>query len=148
MDNILAAIDFSDVTDEVLKKAAELAKQLSAHLWIVHVAAPEPEFVGYDEEPSHERDWRAKTLREEHRLIQEKADSLDDAIEVTPLLLQGPTVKVLLHEALKLKADLLVVGSHGRSAVYNMLVGNVTESLLRSASHPILIVPTQAKENN
>ena len=146
MNNILAAIDFSEITSTVVDQAAAIAKCFSSKLWLIHVAAPEPDFVGYGTGPQTERDWRAQTLREEHRYLQNKALELEqNGINVTPLLVQGATVATILKEAAKLKTEMIVIGSHGRSALYKTLVGSVSEGIVRQASCPVLIVPTRIK---
>ena len=146
MDNILAAIDFSDITPTVVDKAAEIARCFSSKLWLIHIAAPDPDFVGYSTGPQSKRDWRAKTLREEHRYIQDKALELaQSGINVTPLLLQGATVETILQEASKLNAEMIVIGSHGHGTLYKTLVGSVSEGIIRQASCPVLIIPTKIK---
>ncbi len=143
MKTILAATDFSDVSDEILEKASELAQKFSAHLWILHVAAPDPDFVGYEVGPQHVRDWRANTLKKERRFLQDKADEIEKemGIEVTPLMAQGPTADTILKEAADLKADLIIMGSHGHGALYELIVGTVTEGILKSSKFPILVIP-------
>ncbi|MDA7640208.1 universal stress protein [Opitutaceae bacterium] len=149
MKTILAAIDFSDVSDTVLAKATELAQQSSAHLWILHVAAPDPDFVGYEAGPQHVRDWRANTLQKERRFLQDKADELEDkiGIQITPLMAQGPTADTILKEAADLKVDLIVLGSHGHGALYELIVGTVTEALLRASKFPVLVIPANQTES-
>ena len=142
MKNILVPIDFSDVSDEVIKEGAKFAKAFNAKLWIVHVAAPDPEFVGYEVGPQHERDWRAGVLRKEHKVIQDAKKKLEnDGIDAEGLLIQGLVTETILNEARKLKADLIVVGSHGHGALLKLLMGSVCEGLVRKASCPILIIP-------
>ena len=146
MQNILAAIDFSDVTLMVVEKATEIARCCSCKLWLIHIAAPDPDFVGYDTGPPSKRDWRAKTLRKEHRYIQDKALELEQSgIDVTPLLIQGTTVETIISEASRLNTDMIVIGSHGHSALYKTLVGSVSEGVIRHASCPVLIVPAKSK---
>lgn len=148
MDNILAAIDFSDITSMVVDKAAEIARSFDCKLWLLHIAAPDPDFVGYGTGPQSKRDWRAKTLREEHRYIQDKALELEQSgIEVTPLLVQGATVETILQQATKLNAEMIVIGSHGHGAFYKVLVGSVSEGVIRQASCPVLLVPANTKLN-
>ena len=142
MDNILAAIDFSDITPKVVDRATEMARSFSCKLWLIHVAAPDPDFVGYGTGPQCERDWRAKTLRKEHKYLQDKALELEQSgIDVTPLLIQGATVATIIEESSKLKADMIVIGSHGHGALYKTLVGSVSEGIIRKAACPVLIVP-------
>jgi nucleotide-binding universal stress UspA family protein len=47
----------------------------------------------------------------------------------------------LLHQAERLKADLLIVGSHGRGAMLHLLLGSVSEQVLKKATCPVLVVP-------
>ena len=142
MKNILTAIDFSEQAQEVVKAAAELARSDDAHLWLVHVAAPDPDFVGYEAGPTHVRDDRAKKFHREHKTLQESAQWLRDAgIEVTPLLVQGHTAETLNKLADQHKVDAIVVGSHGHSTLQKWIVGSVTQELLKTASRPILVIP-------
>ncbi len=142
MKNILTAIDFSDQAQGVVKAAAEFARGDGAHLWLVHVAAPDPDFVGYDTGPSHVRDDRAKRLHREHKTLQESAQWLRDAgIEVTPLLVQGHTAETLNKLADKHEVDVIVVGSHGHSTLQKWIVGSVTEELLKTANRPVVVIP-------
>ena len=144
MDNILAAIDFSDVTPAVIDLAAELARCFASKLWLIHIAAPDPDFVGYGTGPQCQRDWEAQTLRTEHRELQNQAQQLKQkGINATALLVRGATVETILREADKLNADMIVIGSHGHGAFYKTLVGSVSEGVIRKASCPISIVPAK-----
>ncbi len=57
------------------------------------------------------------------------------------MLLQGATIATVLTEADRLEANLLVIGSHGHGAVYDLLVGSVSEGLVRRSKRPMLVVP-------
>ena len=144
MNNILAAIDFSDVSPRIVDKAAEIAKRFDSKLWLIHIAAPDPDFVGYGTGPQCERDWKAKTLKKEHRYLHDRALELkQNGIDVTPLLIQGATVETILQKASKLKAEMIVIGSHGHGALYKTLVGSVSEGVIHKATCPVLIVPVK-----
>lgn len=142
MKTILAAIDFSDVTEAVLDHATALAGAFGAKVYVVHVAAPEPTFVTYAPGPQHERDFRADELRDEHRKIQDLAAAMQaKKIDAEALLVPGETINKLLEEADHLDADIIVMGSHGHGALYELLVGSVTDGILRKAKRPVTIVP-------
>lgn len=145
MKNIVAAIDFSERTEAVIALASVQAQAFSAHLWLIHVAAPEPGFVGYDAGPQSVRDNVAKHIRERHREIQTLAEKVrDQGVEATAMLLRGSTVKALLAEAEKLSADLLVLGSHGHGLMHRVLLGSVSQAVLQKSTVPVLLIPPRA----
>lgn len=142
MRNIVAAIDFSERSEAVLRLAAEQARAFNAHLYLVHVAAPEPGFVGYDAGPQSVRDNVAKHIRERHREIQAMAEEVRaDGLNVTALLLRGSTVKALLAESDRLGVDLIVLGSHGHGLMYRVLLGSISQAVLQKSTIPVLLVP-------
>ena len=53
-----------------LNKAFQLAKSFDSKLWLMHIAAPNPDFVGYEAGPQYIRDNRGTELRKEHKLLQ------------------------------------------------------------------------------
>lgn len=141
---LLVAIDLSDNTDTVVTKARDIAQALKARVWLVHVADPEPAFVGYDVGPQYERDAVAEKFRKEHTALQAIANAWRaDGIDTTALLVQGTTVEILLKEAGELQADMIIAGSHGKGAMRRLLVGSVSEGLLQNATCPILIIPAR-----
>ena len=144
---LLVAVDFSDPTDRILRVATRLARSLDASVWIVHAAEPEPDFVGYDAGPEVVRGQVAKELRDEHRSLQEYAEKLRQAdVDAKAILVRGPTVRSLLAMAEKQGADLIVVGSHGRGMVAEILLGSVSQGLIRDGRWPVTVVPVSSKE--
>jgi nucleotide-binding universal stress UspA family protein len=140
---ILLSVDLSDSTAEVLAKAEDLAKALSAEVWLLHVGAPDPDFVGYDAGPQSMRDFVAETFREEHRQIQAIAERFRQlGLTATALLIQGPTAETILKEAAKLNVSMIIMGSHGRGMMSQLLMGSVSEDVIRKSPVPVLVVPT------
>lgn len=139
---LLVAIDFSKITELILMKVKEIALKANAKVWLIHIVQPEPDFIGYDVGPESERDFIAKRFHEKHIKLQSIASELENTgVNITPLLLQGPTVSTILEEAQKLETDMIVVGSHGHGTMFNLLVGSVSKGLLNKSSIPLLIVP-------
>lgn len=146
MKNIAVGIDFSDLAEPVLKRAAELAKALDAHLHLVHIYAPEPDFVGYAEYAYPGEDERDEELREEKKKIREWIDELKKGgIEASGYMREGDTVHGLLEFAEKRGARMLVIGTHGRGFVERMLLGSVAEGIIRHATLPVVVVPSRGK---
>jgi len=151
---LLVGVDLSESTGKVVETAGALAQALSAQVWLVHIAGPdapdlyiagyEPDAVGFDMDPQTLRNSLATRYRDEHRRIQEIAERLrQSGLDVTALLVQGTTVESILEQAAKLEADMIIVGSHGQGAIYQLLVGSVSEGVLRKAECPVLVVPTR-----
>ncbi len=57
---------------------------------------------------------------------------------------EGTVVEEILKTAQEISADLIVMGSHGHGPVYNLLVGSVTEGVLKAGQRPVLLVPAPA----
>ena len=141
--NLLVAIDLSEASDKIIKKATEIAKKFSTKMWLLHVTNPAPDFVGYEVGPQYIRDEQASQYHIEHNKLQAYADKLRVAgIDTTALLVQGPTVELIIREASKLDVDMIILGSHGGGAMYRLLVGSTSEGVLHKSECPVLIVPT------
>lgn len=142
MKNILVAIDFNDTVGELLSYAEGMAIKFEAKLWVLHVAAPNPDFVGYEPGPQYVRDIKAEELREEHRNLQSICETfLDPELECEALLIQGSTVESVIEEAKKLKSDMLIVGTHKHSFFHDLFSENVSMELLKKAEIPLLAIP-------
>lgn len=140
--NILVAVDLSPASEKIVEAARGVAGLTGASVYVLHVAEPEPDFVGYDAGPEVVRTQVAEELHREHKAVQKLAESLrDDGLDATALLIRGPTVETTLKEADKLKAGLIVVGTHGHGAVYDVLVGSYSAGIIRRSKLPVLVVP-------
>jgi nucleotide-binding universal stress UspA family protein len=143
---ILVCVDLSESTEIIVKKIEELAKTLSAEVWLLHNAEPGPGVVEFKIDPLAARESLARKFHVEHRQIQELADRLRKAdIDTTALLVHGKTVEAILQEASDVLADMIVVGSHGRGAMYQLLVGSVSEGVLHKSPLPVLVIPTHKR---
>ena len=144
---ILVAVDLSDATSKVMRVTQYLAKATQGDVRLLHVAEAEPDFVGYEAGPEVVRDQVAKEFRDEHRKIQEHADTLRQAgVNAKALLIQGPIIETVLSEAKRFEADLLIVGSHGFGALYDLLVGSSSRGILKDTDIPVLVVPVRDAE--
>lgn len=143
---LLVCVDLSESTEIIVKKIEEITKALPAKVWLLHNAVPEPDHVEFKVDPLAARESLAKKFHGEHRQIQEIADRMRTAgVDTTALLVHGATVETILKEASDLEVDIIVVGSHGRGAMYQLLVGSVSEGVLHKSRFPVLVVPTHKR---
>ena len=140
MQNIIVAYDFSAHSDKALAIAVTIARQFKAKLWLIHVADPEPGFIGYKVGPLSVREQVAYELRDEHKKLHEIAEKYSDqSVEITPIFVQGPIIDTIFDQAEKVDADLIVAGHKGKSKLESALIGSVSRQLVERLRTPILI---------
>jgi nucleotide-binding universal stress UspA family protein len=143
---LLVAVDLSESTQIIVDKVEEINTECPAQVWILHNAEPEPDFVEFKVDPLAARESLAKRFHNEHRQIQEIANRLRKAgLDATALLVHGATVETILKEASDLDVDMIVVGTHGRGAMHQLLVGSVSEGILHKSRYPVLVIPTHKR---
>jgi nucleotide-binding universal stress UspA family protein len=140
--NILVAVDLSEATPRVMQVTERVARQSEGKVRLLHVAEAEPDFMGYDAGPEVVRDQVAKEFRDEHKSIQAYAEQLREAgLDASARLIQGPIVETVFNEAKRFEADMLIVGSHGFGAIYDLLIGSISRGILKDTDIPVLVVP-------
>ena len=139
--SLLVAVDFSAVTERQMNAVERLAAP-GREIHVLHVAEPDPDFVGFEGGPHEVRAQVAEEFREERRQVQELAERLRAAgFDATALVVQGPTVETILEQARKHESDAIIVGSHGRSALFDLVVGSVSAGVIRKSAVAVLVVP-------
>jgi nucleotide-binding universal stress UspA family protein len=144
MKTILVPVDFSDVTARLIETAQTFATAFGSRVVLLNVAEPEPDFVGFEAGPPAVRINVARDFKAERQRLDDLKNQLaTTGREVTALHIQGPTVEKILCEAEEHQAELIVMGSHGHGALYELLVGSVTQGVIKGAACPVLVVPAR-----
>jgi nucleotide-binding universal stress UspA family protein len=142
MKNILVTIDLNKDDQLLIDKAFQLAEQFDSKIWLLHIAAPDPDYIGYKVGPQYIRDFRASELRKEHRLLQELTNDLTKkGVNAEGLLVQGATIEMIMEEAKKLTVDLIITSHHEHNFIYQAFVGSVSGKIVKRSRIPVLIVP-------
>ncbi|MFT3781873.1 MAG: universal stress protein [Nibricoccus sp.] len=144
MKTILAPIDFSTATEDVIATACSLALASEAKIILLHVV--QPPVLTSDYGLALENFQEAIAISEKHsakRLLEFKetlrARHPDLVVETQQV--NGPPILEILASAQKAGAAYIVMGSHGHNAFYDLLVGTTTHGVLRKTSCPVVIVP-------
>lgn len=135
---ILYATDFSPQANQAYFHALALAKAHGARLTIVHVYTPPPPTAGAGMVVPPATDADSERAHWQQQL--EQIRPLDPAIPVRHVLLEGDAADEIVRFAAESGADLVVVGTHGKTALERLLMGSVTESVLRGARCSVLAV--------
>ncbi len=142
--NVLVATDLSPVTIRMLNQARRLAQRLDARVWLVHVAAARPEFIGFEVGPVYVRDFTAHALRRVHARIQRMAARWRDAgLETSGVVVRGATAEALLREAERVGAELILMGTHGHGVGRGHWIGRVVRQVVRGANCPVVLIPSR-----
>ena len=138
---ILCPIDFSDASAHAVDHAVALARWYGARITALHVdAAAHAEVL----------DVPAVTLEAEKQRLQERVAMFCQAataagVPVDVRVVSGHAVTGILDLAASLPADLIVMGTHGVSGFQHLVLGSVTEKVLRRAGCRVLTVPPRAQ---
>jgi nucleotide-binding universal stress UspA family protein len=144
MKNILVSIDFEKNAGQLIDRAVDFAKKFESKLWLLHVAAPDPEFVGYEVGPRSVREVRARELKDERNILEKFSGEVKNlGIDAQPMLIEGPTVETISRLIDKLEIDLVIIGHHKRNLFYKTLIGNTDTALINKSEVPVLIVPLE-----
>lgn len=143
MKTIVALVDFSDVTFKVLKQAHQIAKAFDSHVVILHIVAKEPVVMDFGiVSPTVMRTPSAEHIGQEQAMLVELRESLTKfGVNATTRQMPESTLEEVLAEIERLSADLVIMGSHRHGAIYNLLVGSVTDGVLKRTKCPVLFVP-------
>jgi nucleotide-binding universal stress UspA family protein len=146
---ILAPVDFSSVTDHVVGEAAALARALGARVVLVHVTEPTTGVVDYAAiVVAIAQVNEAAVKHAVERLGQIEQELKDDGVAAASVHLTGSPIPEIIEQAEKLPADYIVIGSHGHTAFYDLLVGGTAHGVLKRAKCPVVIVPPPPKRND
>src|SRR6476661_8193076 len=105
---------------------------VGSELHVLYVADPEPDFVAHEVDTPEQRDVLAADLRERHTAIETLTRSLRaDGLRASPHVVRGRVAEAILETAKKIDADAIVVGSNGHNRMRSLLLGSVTDALLR-----------------
>ena len=135
--------DFSDASRPAARMAAELAAHFGAELLLIFVQVPPA--IGYGDLPMpqsllDEMDAQARQLLEEWK---REVEALGARTRTT-MLFGASAFDEIVRFAAQNRADLIVMGTHGRTALTHVLLGSVAERVVRHAACPVLTVrPTQ-----
>lgn len=142
MKTILTPVDFSPATKGVLAAASELAAAVGGKIVLLHALQHPVVTTEYG--------LTAETLKETmevgRRAALKQLDHLErlltgKGVAASSRLATGLAAGVIVEEARKSRAAYVVLGSHGHTAFYELLVGGTTHAVLKKASCPVLVVP-------
>lgn len=145
---LLCPIDFSEASTHALRQAAALAAHSGARLYALAVLPSISPFVAQQTaETAAVVGGAANDLRRWRELAEAQCQSISaSGVDLTLDVVEAHPVEAILDRATALHADLVVMGTHGSSGFRRLVLGSVTEKVLRRAACPVLTVPPRAHD--
>jgi len=135
---ILAPTDFSDLSARGVRYACQLARDVGAEITIFNAVFVDESGINKGEIEEHRQQL-------EEFVARNFAD-VGANLRIRKVVDSGQAYKAIVERAENEQIDLIVMSSHGRSGLSRMMIGSVTDKVLRGASCPVLVVPLE-KEN-
>jgi nucleotide-binding universal stress UspA family protein len=142
--NIVALVDFSDVTARIVEHTRALALTFSSNVVLMHGVPRQPGTVDIGiASPVVMRDPNSEEMEHDKTKLLEICASLSaSGINVSAAQSDQITADSIVAESKWLEADLIIVGSHHHSALHDLFLGSMTRDVLQHATCPVLVIPT------
>ena len=133
---IVLATDLSDASAAATEQALQLARDLRAELLVVSVIDPDSPLSGGPALARMDQRRAAREVAAQGVVVQGRRAG----VSVTFLVWEGAPGPAIVDAAISEAADLVIVGTHGRGRVGRMVLGSVSDHVIRHAPSPVLIV--------
>ena len=142
---ILIPVDFSDTSFLAIKHGAFLAKYTKGDVYLLHVINKQYEHYAVLEQPLHIDD-PAKYETSASNKLNELADSIrsEYGISVNTIVSLGNPTKEIINNANEIKADLIVMGTHGYSPLEELVIGSNTLKVITKSKCPVMTMSEKA----
>lgn len=141
---VLCPTDFSECSAAAVTYAGALAAAFGAQLRLVHVNTPFPIVAPLPALPVDDQVWATQDAASRQALEAEVRRIRWPGVTIETEVRQGTPVAEILAAAADWRADVLVVGTHGRGGFERLVLGSVAEKVLRKASCTVVAVPPHA----
>ena len=156
MKKILIAIDYDPTAQKVAEEGFELAKTMGAEVVLLHVIAdpvyysstdysPIMGFTGYLDTGLLQLSTIEELKKASMHFLEKTRSHLGDP-DIQLIVEEGDFAKTILKTAKHLKVSTIVMGSHSRKWLENIVMGSVTNDVLHLSTIPLFIVPTKHRK--
>jgi len=140
---VLIAMDYDETSQKVAEVGFSMAKAMNAETILLHVISEQPVYYSTY---TYMRELRVDILGDLKKSTQEFLDKtkkhLGDNL-IKTILKEGEIAETILNTAKELKVDVIVMGSHSRKWLENIILGSEAEDVLKKTTIPLFIIPTR-----
>lgn len=143
---VLIAMDYDETSQKVAEQGFEMAKTMNAKVVLLHVISEQPVYYS---SYMYVREWHVDILGDLEKSVREflgkaKKNLGDDSIQTVVEF--GEIAATILDTAKDLNVDLIVMGSHSRKWLENIILGSAAQDVLKDTLIPLYIVPTKKRD--
>ena len=142
---ILCAVDFSEGSPQVADYAATLAKATKAEILCLYIAPSLAEYVGFNVPQAALDTFIGDVVVSAETTMNEFTNEHFKGLPVRGLVLAGYPAEEILKAAKTHHADMIVMGTHGRTGIDRIIFGSVAEKVVTSAACPVLTVKPRSE---
>ena len=143
---LLHPTDFSPASAPAFRRAVALARAYRAPLLILHVLTPPSPFVDDASPPRSYLALLGRARRSaKRRLAAALARTRRECARARAILAEGLPADEILRATRRARADLIVMGTHGRTGVMRAFMGRVADRVVRESRCPVLTVPAHGR---
>jgi len=140
---VLIAMDYDETSQKVAEVGFSMAKAMNAETVLLHVISEQPVYYSAY---TYMRELRVDIIGDLKKSIQKFLDKSkaylgDDSI--VTILKEGDIAQTILSTAKELNVDIIVMGSHSRKWLENIIMGSEAADVLKKTTIPLFIVPTK-----
>lgn len=140
---VLIAIDYDETAQKVAETGYTMAKAMNAEPILLHVIFEQP--IYYSESP-YILDLHVEIIDDLKKSVQNFLNKTKDLLgdkSIQTILKEGEIGQTILDTAKEMNVDVIVMGSHGRKWLENILMGSQSKAVLGKTTIPLFIVPTK-----
>lgn len=139
--NIIIPVDFSDGTENAFNLALYIARGNDLKVHLLHVVS-DPQVIDplYTAEVLPQLDFEDIESELRKKIDDTYVKRAESVKDIDVIIAKGHPASEIASQAEELKADLIVMGTHGRSGLSHMLIGSVAERVIRTSPVPVLTV--------
>jgi len=152
MKRVLITLDYDPTAQKVAESGFAMAKAMGSEVTLLHVMVSP---VMYASAYANMGAWQIDTIDTaegmeiiqtgSHNLLEKAKKHLGDKT-IKTIQKEGDTAQMILQTATEMNADCIVMGSHSQKWLENIIMGSVTEEVLRKSTVPLFIVPTKKRD--
>ena len=140
MKKILIAIDDGPTSEKIASIGFQLGQQLNAEIALVSVVDTTALMTDGGVTPDELADIIKNDLKKSQQML---VDKVFKDYKVWTFVEKGKPFEAILKVAEEWEADLIVLGTHGKTGISHLLMGSVAEKVIRHSTRPLFVIPTK-----